>query len=68
MKDGEIVETGTTSAVLSNPQHSYTKRLIACVPELGQGADFLERVAGLFKSENGGRQDERKCDQRSRSH
>jgi len=53
MKDGEIVETGTTSAVLSNPQHSYTKRLIACVPELGQGADFLERVAGLFKSENG---------------
>ncbi|EEQ94548.1 dipeptide/oligopeptide/nickel ABC transporter permease/ATP-binding protein [Brucella sp. ZJ1_1] len=53
MKDGEIVETGTTSAVLSNPQHSYTKRLIACVPELGQGADFLERVAGLFKRENG---------------
>ena len=53
MKDGEIVETGTTSEVLSNPQHSYTKRLIACVPELGQGADFLERVAGLFKRENG---------------
>ncbi|MBM7327836.1 dipeptide/oligopeptide/nickel ABC transporter permease/ATP-binding protein [Brucella sp. RRSP16] len=53
MKDGEIIETGTTSAVLSNPQHSYTKRLIACVPQLGQGADFLERVAGLFKRENG---------------
>jgi peptide/nickel transport system permease protein len=48
MKDGEIVETGETRAVLANPQHDYTKRLIACVPELGTGAQFLERVAGLF--------------------
>ena len=52
MKDGEIVETGTTSEVLSNPQHNYTKRLIACVPELGQGAGFLSRVASLFEREN----------------
>jgi peptide/nickel transport system permease protein len=48
MKDGEIVETGETRAVLANPQHDYTKRLIACVPELGTGAQFLKRVAGLF--------------------
>ncbi|MCA1490620.1 dipeptide/oligopeptide/nickel ABC transporter permease/ATP-binding protein [Ensifer sp. NBAIM29] len=48
MKDGEIVETGETRRVLSNPQHAYTKRLIACVPELGTGADFLDRVSGLF--------------------
>lgn len=48
MKDGEIVETGETRAVLANPQHDYTKRLIACVPELGTGAQFLERVARLF--------------------
>ncbi|MDX3978113.1 dipeptide/oligopeptide/nickel ABC transporter permease/ATP-binding protein [Shinella sp.] len=48
MKDGEIVETGETRAVLANPQHAYTKRLIACVPELGTGERFLERVAGLF--------------------
>ena len=53
MKDGEIVEAGMTSAVLSNPQHHYTKRLIACVPELGQGANFLGRVAGLFQHEHG---------------
>lgn len=52
MKDGEIVETGTTSEVLLNPQHSYTKRLIACVPELGQGEDFLNRVALLFEGDN----------------
>jgi peptide/nickel transport system permease protein len=50
MKDGEIVETGETQAVLSDPQHAYTQRLIACVPELGTGERFLERVAGLFHS------------------
>jgi len=29
---GQIVELGTTEAVLSDPQHSYTQRLIAAVP------------------------------------
>ncbi|MDX0413498.1 ABC transporter permease subunit [Sinorhizobium medicae] len=48
MKDGEIVETGETRQVLADPQHAYTKRLIACVPELGTGARFLDRVATLF--------------------
>ena len=52
MKDGQIVETGETRAVLANPQHDYTKRLIACVPELGTGAQFLERVARLFPKQN----------------
>ena len=32
---GEIVETGETESVLNNPQHPYTKALIACVPRLG---------------------------------
>ncbi|UUP18293.1 ABC transporter ATP-binding protein [Nitratireductor thuwali] len=32
MYAGEIVETGPTTAVLSDPQHSYTKRLLAAVP------------------------------------
>ncbi|MDR6434261.1 dipeptide/oligopeptide/nickel ABC transporter permease/ATP-binding protein [Brucella pseudogrignonensis] len=48
MKDGVIVETGAAREVLANPQHRYTKRLIACVPELGHGKDFYERVAKLF--------------------
>ncbi|MDH7791155.1 dipeptide/oligopeptide/nickel ABC transporter permease/ATP-binding protein [Ochrobactrum sp. AN78] len=48
MKDGVIVETGTAETVLANPQHSYTKRLIASVPELGQGKNFYERVSKLF--------------------
>ena len=30
---GEIVETGTKSEVLNNPQHPYTKALLACVPD-----------------------------------
>ena len=30
---GEIVETGTRSEVLNNPQHPYTKALLACVPD-----------------------------------
>ncbi|HWU00138.1 MAG TPA: oligopeptide/dipeptide ABC transporter ATP-binding protein, partial [Terriglobales bacterium] len=29
---GQIVETGPTAAVLSNPQHAYTKKLLAAVP------------------------------------
>ena len=52
MKDGMIVETGTATAVLANPQHSYTKRLIACVPELGQGKTFYERVSKLFSQKH----------------
>jgi len=52
MKDGRIVETGETKELLSNPQHEYTKRLIACVPEIGQGREFLSRVAPLFRPES----------------
>jgi ABC-type dipeptide/oligopeptide/nickel transport system ATPase component len=32
---GAIVETGETEQILRNPQHPYTKALIACVPRLG---------------------------------
>lgn len=52
MKNGEIVEEGETGAVLRNPQHDYTKRLIACVPELGESRTFLGRVRPLFEEAN----------------
>jgi len=48
MKDGEIVEMGDTDTVLRAPRHAYTKKLIACVPELGMGKAFLDRVRPLF--------------------
>lgn len=40
MKSGEIVEHGETEDVFTNPQHSYTKTLIAAAPSL---TDALEK-------------------------
>ena len=34
MRDGEIVELGPTEEVYTNPQHDYTKTLLAAVPDL----------------------------------
>jgi len=56
MYKGEIVEQNTVKEIFSNPQHSYTKALIACRPvnhprgeRLPVVSDFLE-IGGL-KSE-----------------
>ncbi|MFC6673537.1 ABC transporter ATP-binding protein [Marinobacterium aestuariivivens] len=47
MYAGRIVETGPTDAILSDPAHPYTRRLIACVPELGGGQRALHAIPGL---------------------
>ncbi|OAN73360.1 peptide ABC transporter permease [Jannaschia sp. EhC01] len=47
MYAGRIVEQGPTRAILDTPQHPYTARLMACVPELGGGRRRLEAIPGL---------------------
>lgn len=34
MKEGEIVEEGTTEEIFNNPQHPYTQRLLNALPKL----------------------------------
>ncbi|MFA7345909.1 MAG: ABC transporter ATP-binding protein [Terrimicrobiaceae bacterium] len=41
---GEIVEYGDTESLLKNPQHPYTKALIACVPQLGAKQSRLRTI------------------------
>lgn len=38
MRHGRIVETGSSREVFNDPQHPYTRNLLAAVPHLGQGA------------------------------
>ena len=47
MYAGRIVEEGPTDAILDAPTHPYTSKLIACVPELGEGKRRLEAIPGL---------------------
>ena len=41
MKHGEVVETGPTKAIFANPQHDYTKMLLAAEPE-GRKSPYAE--------------------------
>jgi peptide/nickel transport system ATP-binding protein len=40
---GQIVESGTREQVLGNPQHPYTKALLACVPD-AEGEKMLKPI------------------------
>lgn len=42
MKDGLVVETGTTEQIFHKPSHEYTKDLLAAVPHLGEGLVVTE--------------------------
>jgi peptide/nickel transport system ATP-binding protein len=48
---GEIVETGSRKAVLTNPQHPYTKALLACVPD-AEGKKELKPIDYAWLNEN----------------
>lgn len=44
MYRGDIVEQGAVETVLNDPQHAYTKALIACIPKLGRKQDRLTTI------------------------
>ncbi|NBB79995.1 MAG: ATP-binding cassette domain-containing protein [Verrucomicrobia bacterium] len=44
MYRGDIVEKGPVDTVLNDPQHPYTKALIACIPKLGQKQHRLTTI------------------------
>ena len=48
MKDGRIVESGTSDEIFNRPQHPYTQQLLAAVPHLGAtvGGDAALAEAG----------------------
>lgn len=48
---GEIVETGSRNEVLNNPQHPYTKALLACVPD-AEGKKQLKPIDYAWLKDN----------------
>lgn len=53
MYKGKIVEQGPVLDIFENPQHPYTKGLLACRPPLGKRLSHLPTVSDFMKVENG---------------
>ena len=54
MYKGKIVETGTVQEIFENPQHPYTKGLLACRPRLDKKLKILPTVRDFMdESETG---------------
>ncbi|MDD2404302.1 MAG: ABC transporter ATP-binding protein [Victivallaceae bacterium] len=47
MYAGNIVETGSATAIIENPQHPYTKALLAAVPKLHHSQERLFTIPGM---------------------
>lgn len=48
MYRGDIVETGSVSDIFTNPQHPYTKGLLACRPQPDRRLRYLPTVADFM--------------------
>ena len=53
MYKGKIVEQGSVLDIFSNPQHPYTKGLLACRPPLGKRLSKLPVIADFMDDNNG---------------
>ncbi|MBN3958889.1 ABC transporter ATP-binding protein [Nostoc sp. NMS8] len=51
MYRGKVVESGTSQQIFSNPQHPYTKGLIACRPTLNRRPQKLLTVSDYMSAE-----------------
>jgi peptide/nickel transport system ATP-binding protein len=47
---GRVVETGSVEAVLSRPQHPYTRKLVATVPSAARRRELLSTITGRVPS------------------
>ncbi|MBL7882898.1 MAG: ABC transporter ATP-binding protein [Bacteroidia bacterium] len=54
MYKGKIVEQGSVLEIFSNPQHPYTKGLLACRPPLNKRLHWLPTVADFMKTSETG--------------
>jgi ABC-type dipeptide/oligopeptide/nickel transport system ATPase component len=48
MYRGKVVEHGNTEQILRDPQHPYTKALIACIPRLGDKRRRLQTIESII--------------------
>ena len=55
MYKGNIVEQGNVWDIFSNPQHPYTKGLLACRPPLNKRYKFLPTVSDFMKEDENGK-------------
>lgn len=53
MNQGEVVESATTAEIFQNPQHPYTKGLIACRPQPDRQLRLLPTVSDFMELQNG---------------
>lgn len=54
MYKGKIVEQGTVMEIFSNPQHPYTKGLLACRPPLNKRLQWLPTVSDFMSTSDTG--------------
>ncbi|MEW6468606.1 MAG: ABC transporter ATP-binding protein [Bacteroidota bacterium] len=54
MYKGKVVEQGSVWEIFSNPQHPYTKGLLACRPPLNKRLHWLPTVSDFMKTDDAG--------------